>query len=80
VDEAVLVELDLGGEVCRLKPNSSATVRVISLFRQLGLKRRHVHPPHPIGAFRTRLEEPITQHRQRIEQRRPGQIEEIGIT
>ena len=74
-----VVELDVGHEVASREADTAVPERFVSLARLADLERGHIDPTHHVFTCTALLQKLIANHRQRVEQRRPAQVEEIGV-
>jgi mannose-6-phosphate isomerase-like protein (cupin superfamily) len=68
----------IANEIAPAEPNDTVTQRLVTLLGHADVKRRDIDPAHEIVAWWARLEQPVADHRHRVEQRRPAEIEEVG--
>ena len=76
-DEPVWVEGDVADELPRAEPDDAVSKRFVPLLRHADPERRNLDPAHQIFAARSGMEKVVSNHGQRVEQRRPAKVKEV---
>src|SRR5262249_29153999 len=77
-DERVFVELDVGRERPAREAHHPVAQRLVALLATLHPQLRNVDEPHRVVPGGTRVEQPVAHDRQRVEERRREDVEEVG--